>query len=280
MALIVCPGCGKEISEKASKCISCGYVIKEEVKEEKKCLECGTILADDVTECPNCGCPVEKIEKIQKVEVQNVKISKKTKKAIVVGLITVAVLLVAGVSTFFYFKITNEKNAEAKAIEEYNKYIDNVETVRSKMLSSGADCEYVAGMIHDVWYNTIYKKSNSKTNKYTQNKFGSYHSDFNDSIAALMSDSSFKSKMTTIKNDKDSIDNMMKKLQNPPEGLQNCYNAVSDLYNCYSSFVSLATNPSGNLSSYTSSYNSTDSDFINKFDTLKTKIPEKKTVGD
>ena len=35
MALIFCPECGEQISEKAVKCIHCGTVLKEEPKFEK-----------------------------------------------------------------------------------------------------------------------------------------------------------------------------------------------------------------------------------------------------
>ena len=36
MALIKCSECGKEISDKAEKCIHCGYPLKEVTKEEIK----------------------------------------------------------------------------------------------------------------------------------------------------------------------------------------------------------------------------------------------------
>lgn len=36
MALIKCPGCGKEISDRARKCVHCGYLMNEQLKEEKE----------------------------------------------------------------------------------------------------------------------------------------------------------------------------------------------------------------------------------------------------
>lgn len=288
MALIACPGCGKEISERSVKCISCGYVLRDEPKPiENKCVECGAILSEETEICPNCGCPVEKEEEktedfVQKVEVQKVKVSKKTKIGIIVGVIAVVVIIAAALSTYFIIKSNNEKKAEEKAVQEYNDYIDNVNSVMAKMLSSGAQCESVSGLIHDVWYNTIYKKSSSTTDKYTHitSKSSAFNSDFNTSIANLMADSSFQSKVSSIKEDKENVDSIMKKLQSPPEGLQNCYDAINDLYEVYSRFVSLATNPSGNLTSYTSSCNTADSDFMTKYNSLKNKIPDKKTVGE
>ena len=44
----------------------------------------------------------------------------------------------------------------------------------------------------------------------------------------------------------------------------------------YNSLVSLATDPSGNYTSYSSSVNTTINDFKNKYTNIKNKIPEKK----
>ena len=74
MAMIVCPNCGKEVSDKAKKCINCGEIL---IPDEKIiCQECGTEFEEGLTECPNCGCPVEKQneETSQKVEVTGVEV--------------------------------------------------------------------------------------------------------------------------------------------------------------------------------------------------------------
>lgn len=57
MAMIVCPHCGEQVSEKAKKCVHCGAILIPE--EKKHCTECGGELEEGMTECPNCGCPVE-----------------------------------------------------------------------------------------------------------------------------------------------------------------------------------------------------------------------------
>ena len=72
MAMIVCPHCGEQVSEKAKKCVHCGTILIPE--EKKHCTECGAELEEGMTECPNCGCSVddtlgqETDEKPQKVE--------------------------------------------------------------------------------------------------------------------------------------------------------------------------------------------------------------------
>ena len=90
MAMIQCPECGQEISDKAKKCIHCGKVFVEEkpVNEEIRCSECGAVLAETDEICPNCGCPVEKVikqedVKPQQVEVASIKMAAKTKKIII-----------------------------------------------------------------------------------------------------------------------------------------------------------------------------------------------------
>lgn len=59
MAMIKCPECGQELSDKAKKCINCGKVLIEETAPIKYCAECGKEIEIDTQECPFCGCPVE-----------------------------------------------------------------------------------------------------------------------------------------------------------------------------------------------------------------------------
>ncbi|MEI3556349.1 MAG: zinc-ribbon domain-containing protein [Eubacteriales bacterium] len=52
MALIHCPECGKEISDKAEKCIHCGHVMKEQPKII--CEDCGNEIPEGAETCPVC----------------------------------------------------------------------------------------------------------------------------------------------------------------------------------------------------------------------------------
>lgn len=55
MAMITCPECGAQISDKATACPKCGSPIVV----KKKCEECGAELPDGATKCPSCGAPVK-----------------------------------------------------------------------------------------------------------------------------------------------------------------------------------------------------------------------------
>lgn len=65
MALIKCPECGKEISDKSKQCIHCGYPLDNELNNDisieiseltafSKCPICGTS-KNDMKICPVCG---------------------------------------------------------------------------------------------------------------------------------------------------------------------------------------------------------------------------------
>lgn len=56
MALIKCPECGKEISDKAASCPNCVAVVKK-----KFCQHCGKAIDDDCVVCPKCGKQVREI---------------------------------------------------------------------------------------------------------------------------------------------------------------------------------------------------------------------------
>ena len=60
MALIKCPECGQEVSDKAKKCIHCGAVLTKDamITEKFKCSNCGKLISDDehlVWKCTSCN---------------------------------------------------------------------------------------------------------------------------------------------------------------------------------------------------------------------------------
>ena len=59
MALIKCPECGKEISDKASSCPNCGTPLND----QKFCKFCGEKIDKDCVICPKCGKQVEDIKR-------------------------------------------------------------------------------------------------------------------------------------------------------------------------------------------------------------------------
>lgn len=258
MAMIKCPECGQEISDKARKCVYCGFVFEEEIILEKKCAECGAIITDDMDVCPNCGCPIEKIkvDEPQKVEVTNVKLSvDKKKRKIFIGIvIAILVVFIAGVGLKF-ISARNEKKM----------YAENYEKLVYLMLDGASDAESASGLIHDVWYNSIYEEDSSITDEYTKDSKGNFYDDFNTSLANLMTSDSFISDIGDINENQEQVQSLMKDMKNPPEEYEDAYDALKDFYDAYTKLVNLAIDPSGNLSSYTSSFNEADNETLNAY---------------
>ncbi len=73
MALIKCPECKKEISDKATQCIHCGCPIENKVKYY--CEECGTEILETDKVCPNCG--VDLKMNIEDLDINNLSGSEK-----------------------------------------------------------------------------------------------------------------------------------------------------------------------------------------------------------
>ena len=275
MAMTTCPNCGEQISDKAKKCVHCGTVL---VPEEKKyCPDCGTELEEGMDICPKCGCPIENIIETEKtpqqVEVTGVKITKKSKKIIVIAIIAVivaAIVTAVGVQT--HKKNVAEK-AKAEVQKQSEEYGTNLNMAAYSMLSGASDAETCGNLIKQVWYNAIYEKSDSKTDKYTKPK-GYYVSDFNDALQNLFSDSSFSGQIADINDNKDTVNSLMKKLKNPPEEYKDAYESLSKLYDAYISLTNLATDPTGSLQTYSQNFNDADNETLNCYNALKMYLEE------
>lgn len=271
MAMIACPNCGEQISDKAKKCVHCGTVL---IPEEKKyCPDCGAELEEGIKSCQKCGCPIEDgaISEAtpQQVEVTGVKVSKKSKKLIVMGIIAViavAISVIVGVQV-------HKKNAEAKAQKQSEEYGSNLNLTAYSMLLGASDAENCGNLIKQVWYNAIYEESDSKTDKYTRPN-GYYVSDFNDAIQNLFSDNNFNSQIADINDNKDTVNSLMKKLKNPPEDYKNAYESLLKLYDAYIALTNLATDPTGSLQTYSQNFNDADSETLNCYNALKMYLEE------
>ena len=95
MAMIPCPDCGQEISDKTKKCIHCGKVLIEEITPQKFCSECGKEIDSTAEECPFCGCPVDSEKSDISAVAKIAKIVKKRKKPIIIAAAIATVALIA-----------------------------------------------------------------------------------------------------------------------------------------------------------------------------------------
>lgn len=274
MSLIKCPKCGKEISDKAKECPGCGEIINstEPNAQQIKCPECGSILAHNFDVCPNCGCPIKdySANKPQQVEVSGVKIAKSSKKIILGIIILLIVCILGGIG----FKVYSNKKAKDNYRKKYNAYIDNLNETRNLMLSGAADSEKLCNLTLEVWNNSIFNEDSSETDKYTKNN-NVFYDDFNTALSNLFQDPDTINKVSNIEDNQEEVKKDMKKLQDVPKGLDNCYNSISDMYKEYTTFTNLATSPSGNYKDYSNKFNDTDTELMSYYDKLGSQIPNK-----
>lgn len=133
MALIKCPECGKEISDRSKVCIHCGYPLEEETNKNViyiKCPECGQEVPDGGDNCSYCGCPI----KIQEPTITNGIIVKSmqnripkqiNKKAISITGIAVAIVIICVV--IYNIRVVQPRENEAHKKEVYEDAIELLE---------------------------------------------------------------------------------------------------------------------------------------------------------
>lgn len=268
MAMILCSNCGEMVSDKAKKCVHCGAVLIPD--EKRHCVECGSELEEGMEECPKCGCPIDDLpehnfnEKPQKVEVTGVKVTKKTK--IIIGIV-VALLIVIGATVFGISQYQKQK-AEEEYAQRMEEYSDNLKLATVEMLKGAEDAESSANLIKQVWHNSIFKEEDDETDEYTR-PYGGFLSDFNEALENLYSDSSFSNKINSIKDNQEEVNGLMKKLKNPPDEYKDAYDAISDFYDAYIALTNCATNPTGNLQTYSSTCNDADNNALNAYKAMK-----------
>ena len=275
MALIQCKNCGKDVSDRAKVCPHCGtQLIEDEVTQPQPiiCEECGAEIPQGADSCPNCGCPVpvdgeENTEAPQKVELTSVKIPKldQRKKKIVVGSIIGVIVLIAAISLII------SQMRQATAAQLSADYSENISTVSAAILSSAIQTEEAGNLIHDVWYNCIFEENDPETNEYTCPN-GYYLDDFNDALANLFSDETFSQQLSSIKNDQETVTDLMRKMSDPPEEFEDAYEALRELFDAYTEFTNLVINPSGNLQTFTSNFNDADSALLNCYNAMSLYI--------
>lgn len=157
------------------------------------CPECSKEISDKVKNCPHCGYPfVEDSTETQKVEVTSIKLKMvdEKKKRLIRILISIIII---GISAFgSYYLYTTEQ--EKIALEEYKT---NLDLVLMEMLNGGAKSEDLASMTKKVWKNAIYKERDTETDKYTR-KNGYWVSDFNEALGYFFSDNETKETINKI----------------------------------------------------------------------------------
>lgn len=272
MAIIKCPNCNEDVSNKSTECVHCGKKLVEEAKIF--CEDCGKEISKNESKCLNCGCPVEKNEVPQKVEVTKVQIGFEiSKKKIIAILIVIVVFIIATIVGINIYRQNEAKKEEQRVHELNREYKSNLKKINYKMLVGAADAEACGNKIKSVWYNTIWEESDYETDKYTK-KNGRFNDDFNDSINTLFSDPDFIEIIDSVEKNQIEVKTMMKDMKNPPEDWEDAYDDLKEYYEDYITLTNLCINPSGNLTTYSNNFNQADLDTVNGYEKISSYLED------
>lgn len=227
------------------------------------CPECENEISDKAVNCPHCGFPVttnNQLEGQNDIDVQmsenNTLTRRKPSKKVLVIIVVVICAIVIAIVAAITIMSNKNKNERESAEQIRAQYIEDMKAMSVALLINARMAEEAGGLLHDVWYNCIFKKHDINTDEYTkrENYKGDmeFYSDFNSAIENLYSDEDFIVKISQLK----------------------CYDAMEKAYDTYNQFVGLVINPSGNISTYTQSFNETDKSMADDIDKLNILIPD------
>lgn len=182
------------------------------------------------------------------------------KKLVILGI--VILIIVCGVIGF----VLISKNNKAS-------YIEKLETTRLEMLDGGSKAESLCNLTNKVWYNAIYEKYDNETDEYTKDWTGFIVS-FDEAIGNLYSDEDTINEVLKIQENQEEVKNLIKDLQNPPNGLDDCYDTILNMYDYYKNLTDLAISPTGSLEDYSDSKNDAVDGFMTEYEKLDNIMPE------
>ena len=175
MAIINCPECGKEISDKSETCIHCGYPLKESMSEEAPKEK------DSDEQACACQRKIEEIKaskvaereyKTEQARIEEEKAAKKRKKTIVI-FIPFIIACIAFVILLTVVMIPTIKYNNAISLIEAGKYVEAYETLNG--LNGFKDSDTKAKEIFEQY--KIEKLKTAQIGDYIV--FGTYEQDNN-----------------------------------------------------------------------------------------------------
>lgn len=170
MALIKCPICGRDISDKAMFCPHCGNNLSNQYDKTvrldvKICAECGAKLDVNDVICKNCGCPVEQMEiGINHTTVMsnsnNSKIPIYKKKTFWIILIAAIIAIVSSIAVYSLTQVPpDERTYDAAFIDDLKKGLMDRWTVGQE--TGESDVTYLNRLV-DLELKSIDDYSNKK----------------------------------------------------------------------------------------------------------------------
>lgn len=187
--------------------------------------------------------------------------------------ITASVLLGIIVAVLAGCLIVSNNIKKKKAREDT---ISSLESILDTAMEHGAEAETAGNFLKKVWYNTIYKKSDTETDKYTKSSDGvvfnaglNFNEDFNTSLANVFKDTGYQELVLNSETGKNELRKKLKEIKKHPPEFDEYYDAAKTLYNAYVEVYNLIDSPNGSLQTYSDSFTSADNALTDAYANLK-----------
>jgi len=195
MALINCPYCGNQVSDKAETCVHCGKTLIKG-SDEKHCEECGTVLSEEDKVCPKCGCPVVDRNIDQKpveIEKKVTKEQKNEKNKYIIPIVAIVAILIISLLAGHKTGNSGGSNDEGEQKQETQVKAESFEEKAIKQLCSTWEFGVVSYLDKDGNSRTLTKSDfgDSPLPEFVAKEDGTY-------ILRLVNDEKYEGNWTVV----------------------------------------------------------------------------------
>lgn len=249
MALMNCPECAKEISDKSPVCIHCGYPIEKTPANAAQ--------SDGFVSASN---------QVQTPAGQKQSIAKTQWLYPVLGLV---VLLIVG--TFGWYSYADQQTKQTRETYQAGAY-----NLMSDMLETVDEAEKMTALNINVWHDAINDTDSPTTEKYIWDKNYGYL-DFNSAFLNMAADPDISNKRQEIASKTLAIQSSLKSLL-PTSEQSATHQKLLQLYALFEEYTSLVY-PDGSYTSYTEQEATSKASFLRIVSELKIELTAPESVA-
>lgn len=217
---------------------------------------------------------------IKKEKILNFIKQNKKSTLIVTGFVLVLICVITAISIHDQHvkeeqeRIKKEQQQAVKDAMEYNEMVECYYKICDISYTGASSAEKICVTIYNTWKDSIFNSPNEDTKKYVNGA-----KDFNEAVENVYEDDEIRDQLNDVNNTEDDLDDYIRKIQNPPEKFDKCYDAAIDLNTSFKQLADLANDPSGmNLSDYGDAESERIDSFVSDAEKLKSVIPQKKEI--
>lgn len=256
------------------------------------CPECNREISDRVKACPHCGYPIGDDETDKTINS-----NKKKSKGII--LISILFLMIIGVSVVG-IKLRNDKieaeriekerieieqQAKLKAKQDAIEYVQNIIETNDLMVERATDCSFIFDIVYTVWNKSITTQARNDFSinlsyLYSGEQYKDIDNWYNGGydiywFAEIDNGQveTFRKKVKDVIENESIIAEKISELKEHPEQYKTLYDETLKLYEIYQGMSNQAQNPSGSLLTYSSDVNEKVDSFTTQYKKIQTLLP-------